>query len=485
MWITKALALFAVLSCAACESLCPLFSTSFFNQTLHHDLTSSDPSAGTGTFRQQYQLNISFFKPGGPILFYQGAEGATIQCVEGFILHDWAEETGAILASLEHRFFGLSQPSGFNASTASAADYAPLTINNTLLDSVNFIRWIKRTVPDAKHSKTIVMGGSYGGTLATMLRIWYPGEFYGALASGPSLSSFGPEETNKKRYNWWNWVSQVYRFESVHASAKIQTAMAYFNKTLSSPAALFRLAKDMRLCAPYPNATQWANLYSVGVLSTYELAAQFNYHYPNLFPIARPLQSIVEQTLKANSTGEILRIPPQVYTNRTPHQCLDWTNEKLGNSGASAGIQLGPWLHIECTAMTGGIADIASGNVFPSRNHAYNYTALCDSLGISPAFAQLPGDEVIDLYHLTREYITAAGRILFTEGGYDPTASVGPPLLPVSGEKDASRTLFMYENAHTEDTMSEIWGPAAQAEGKAVPESIKKVCDHSDAIFII
>lgn len=231
----------------------------------------------------------------------------------------------------------------------------------------------------------------------------------------------------------------------------------------------------MRLCAPYPNATQWAKVYSVSVLQTYELAAQYNYHYPDNFPMARPLQAIIEQTLKANSTGELLRIGPQLYSNSSSDQCLDWNSAKLNGAGASVGIEIVPWQHIECNAMTGGTSDIAPGNVFPARDNMYNTTKLCNSLGISSAFAQLSNDEVVRYFHFTEEYITKAKRILFTEGGYDPSNGVGPPLLPETGEKDASRTVLMYGNAHGEDTMSEHWGPAAVAEGQDVPESIRSV----------
>lgn len=226
--------LFSFNAVAAVDSPCSLFPTSFLTQTLNHDQNSTDAAAGTGTFTQQYQLNTTYFKPGGPILFFQNSEGAAIRCVEESVLHDWAQQTGAIIAGLEHRFFGLSKPSGFNDTTATPAEYAPLTINNTLLDSVNFIHWIKRTVPGAEDSKAIVLGASYGGTLATLLRLWYPETFFGALASGPLLSTFGPEATNENKYNWWNWTSRVYRLESPEASQKIQKAMSYFNHSLAS-----------------------------------------------------------------------------------------------------------------------------------------------------------------------------------------------------------------------------------------------------------
>lgn len=231
----------------------------------------------------------------------------------------------------------------------------------------------------------------------------------------------------------------------------------------------------MRLCTPYPNITQWASFYNSGVLSVYELAAQFNFHYPNVFAVGRPLQAVIKQTLAANSTGEILRIAPQLYTNRSHDQCLEWNNAKLTGAGASVGIQLGSWNHVECIAMTGGTSDIGPGNVFPARDDTYNSTGRCTSQGVSPAFAQLGNDEVIRYFHLDAEHITKAGRILFTQGGYDPTTGVGPPPLPLRSDKDASRTVLMYGNAHTEETMSERWGPAAKAEGREVPDSISEV----------
>ena len=140
--------------------LCPVIASSFFNQTLNQDVSNPSPSARNGTFQQQYQLNASYFRPGGPILLYQGAESPQISCVENIVIWDWAKEMGAIVAGLEYRYFGLSVLTGFNASKASPSKWDPLTMNNTLLDSVNFINWIKKTVPGAKNSKAIVIGGN-------------------------------------------------------------------------------------------------------------------------------------------------------------------------------------------------------------------------------------------------------------------------------------------------------------------------------------
>lgn len=74
--------------------------TKFFNQTLNHQGPSNE------TFQQRYQLVDEFFKPGGPILFYQGAETPTFTCVESSSLYQFAKELGGLAIGLEHRYFG-------------------------------------------------------------------------------------------------------------------------------------------------------------------------------------------------------------------------------------------------------------------------------------------------------------------------------------------------------------------------------------------
>lgn len=48
--------------------------TQFLTQPIDH----SNPQLGT--FQQQYQLVTEFYKPGGPILFYQGEETPDMTC---------------------------------------------------------------------------------------------------------------------------------------------------------------------------------------------------------------------------------------------------------------------------------------------------------------------------------------------------------------------------------------------------------------------
>lgn len=195
--------IFQLISGVFATAPCPTYPPKFFTQKLDH--ASND----TTTFQQQYQLVTDFFKPGGPILYTLSAEVSVMQCVEMFVFLDYSKELGGIATILEHRFFGESFPTGLNDSNATPMDFAPLTLENVLLDSVTFIDWIKTTVPGANQSKAIIQGGSYAGTLATWGRLRYPDTFYGTVPSAPQLKSWGPLLSNPYKYNWWEMVHTV------------------------------------------------------------------------------------------------------------------------------------------------------------------------------------------------------------------------------------------------------------------------------------
>jgi hypothetical protein len=121
---------------------------------LYHNTNATNNS----TFQQRYQIETTNFKPGGPILLLQGAETSlaadSLQLLDAI---DRAQELGGITLANEHRYFGTSFPSGFNAS--DKASYASLTLENVLMDTVSLVKWIKSTVPDAENSPVIVTGG--------------------------------------------------------------------------------------------------------------------------------------------------------------------------------------------------------------------------------------------------------------------------------------------------------------------------------------
>lgn len=112
----------------------------------------------SATYNQRYQLVTEYFKPGGPILFTQSAEN-TLAPIEDGNTMDMADELGAIVANLEHRYFGTSVPESFDGSMES---FKPLTLENVREDAVQFIEFLKRTIPGAAQSPVVVTGDSWG-----------------------------------------------------------------------------------------------------------------------------------------------------------------------------------------------------------------------------------------------------------------------------------------------------------------------------------
>lgn len=125
------------------------------------------------------------------------------------IINEWAAELGGMAVSLEHRFFGLSQPSN---ATDYVQKYQSLTLDNVMLDSTTFIDYVKRQIPGAEGSRVVVTGGSYGGFLTTALKMNHPETFDGAVAWAAPLQSVGANYQNPQRYEWFKYVRDTLPF---------------------------------------------------------------------------------------------------------------------------------------------------------------------------------------------------------------------------------------------------------------------------------
>lgn len=119
---------------------------------------------GSATFKQRYQLNTRYFEPGGPILFLQSAE-AGMPSINSSDLMDYAPKLKALVAILEHRYFGDfhggSYPAKYDPMNISSGVFNSLTLDNVLQDGVDFVNWIKKTVSGAAESPVIYSGCEY------------------------------------------------------------------------------------------------------------------------------------------------------------------------------------------------------------------------------------------------------------------------------------------------------------------------------------
>jgi dipeptidyl-peptidase-2/lysosomal Pro-X carboxypeptidase len=147
---------------------------------------------------------------------------------EGFEFARWAPEFGAALISIEHRYFGKSQPFGNNSYTNDNMHF--LTLDNVLSDAVAIVDWWRTnsTNAEGKNSPVIVFGGnnnafvfflhaettpgSYGGSLSTFFRINHPDTFFGAVASAGPVRALLPVMHDPDRFNRYGLVC---RFQSL------------------------------------------------------------------------------------------------------------------------------------------------------------------------------------------------------------------------------------------------------------------------------
>jgi lysosomal Pro-X carboxypeptidase len=123
---------------------------------------------------------------GAPILFYCGNEANVELYVNATgLLWEHADALGAGLVFAEHRFFGQSLPFapgeiskrlGWLSSEQALADYARL------------LRALR--ADGGSHRPAVAFGGSYGGMLASWLRMKYPGAVDGAIAASAPILSF-------------------------------------------------------------------------------------------------------------------------------------------------------------------------------------------------------------------------------------------------------------------------------------------------------
>lgn len=423
-----------------------------FTQLVDHVGGTTSPQAPT--FLQQYQLDTSLYRPGGPILFHQGDEAATMFCVEDLILPTWAAELGAAVATLEHRFFGNSVPSN---ATDPIQRFRTLTPDNVMLDSVNFIDWVKSTVPEAKSSKVIVQGGSYGAILSSWLRLNYPKTFYGAISSAAPLRGFGFPVNNTVNYNWQSWISSVFSLQSAEASAKIKAAFLELEQQIATPKGRSRLPAAFNLCSTVDSAEQGANLMSI-LTYTYGYATQFNFANPQApaanqsarigYSIPSPLEKLINVTLAipANETLRILNASLALYMDQFG-DCVEYTT----GAPPFPGIEQSVFEYITCSYVTFSDVSVPLGAMFPPvpLNAAASLLAYCKERFNTTIMS---GPEIERRYHFTQADVQDSTRLLLVAGEFDPTSSLMPLAWDFAPNPNASRVLYVSEMAHCEDT---------------------------------
>jgi lysosomal Pro-X carboxypeptidase len=150
----------------------PLSRTQYwFDVPLDHFSSGGESS----TFKIRYLVDAQYWDPStGPILFYAGNEGVVEGFWDnsGFITNIMAPQMKGLIVFGEHRYFGQSFP-GKKEDAFKPENNIYLTVDQAMMDYNLLIKHIRYEY-GAPSTPCIVMGGSYGGMLASWLRMKFP-----------------------------------------------------------------------------------------------------------------------------------------------------------------------------------------------------------------------------------------------------------------------------------------------------------------------
>uniref|UniRef100_A0A1S4GJ94 Prolylcarboxypeptidase n=1 Tax=Anopheles gambiae TaxID=7165 RepID=A0A1S4GJ94_ANOGA len=136
------------------------------------------------TFEFNYVSNGEYYRPGGPIFIVVGGNNAlNAYFIENGLFHDIARRQGGWLFSNEHRYYGRSSP----VEDYSAPNMRFLSVEQALIDLIEWIDHLRREVVRDPNAKVILHGLGYGGAVAIWARQRFPSLIDGAYGSTASV----------------------------------------------------------------------------------------------------------------------------------------------------------------------------------------------------------------------------------------------------------------------------------------------------------
>ncbi|XP_036932963.1 thymus-specific serine protease [Acanthopagrus latus] len=139
------------------------------------------------TFPQRFFVNEAYWQsPDGPVFLFIGGEGPIYEfdVLAGHHV-DMAEQHGALLLVLEHRFYGDS----INPDGLKTENLEDLSSQQALSDLAVFHQYISQSFNLSHRNTWISFGGSYSGALSAWFRGKFPHLVYGAVASSAPVKA--------------------------------------------------------------------------------------------------------------------------------------------------------------------------------------------------------------------------------------------------------------------------------------------------------
>ena len=230
------------------------------------------------TWSQRFWENMEHYKVGGPAFIMIGGEG---EASPGWLnygqWYKWAEENGAAMFLLEHRYYGQSHPT-LNLST----DEMTFLSSRQGLEDLGYFM----TAMNDKHNLTgswITFGGSYPGSMSAWMSLKFP-----HLVAG-SVSSSGPLYAKLDYYEYLQVVADALDTTGPGCNLAMTEAITAIEALIEDHEKWEDLSSMFRLCETLDGSNSMdVTSFMENIIFSVAGVVQYNGHYEeDIFSICR------------------------------------------------------------------------------------------------------------------------------------------------------------------------------------------------------
>ncbi|CDW82359.1 UNKNOWN [Stylonychia lemnae] len=404
---------------------------SFFDVDLDHFVTNGVST----TFKLRYLIDESNVKGNNaPILFYCGNEGDVTSFWDnsGYVTDFLAQQMNAVVLFGEHRYYGSSKPMGVDSFKPENVKF--LTVEQAMMDYVKLIQSIK-SQDKYKNSAVIAFGGSYGGMLASWIRMKYPHIIQGAhAASAPIL--FFPGTVSPYAFN--ELVTRTYRdvIPGFDCSSVVKKGLQLLNSYKGDNTHYQDIKNAFNTCDGQPSSSDQVQLLLDSIQDALGTMAMVNYPYPTGFEAPLPANPV-----KAACTAAGVPVSDLDYINSLAKIFLVFTNSsgQTKCTNLTGGSQQGAldsqgWDYQTCQEFVMPISQSGKTDMFlPQPYDPDQIFTDCAQKGLVPQF-----DYILDTFggrNINKDFAHVS-NIIFSNGDLDPWRAGGVPEGTLKDNKD-------------------------------------------------
>ncbi|KAA8544165.1 hypothetical protein F0562_022199 [Nyssa sinensis] len=384
------------------------FKTLFYTQTLDHFNYRPESYA---TFNQRYVINSKYWdgaNASAPIFVFFGAEEELdYDLADIGFLSDTAPRFKALIVFIEHRYYGKSIPFGTMEETMkNESTRGYFNSAQAIADYAEVILYLKKNL-SAQNSPVIVIGGSYGGMLASWFRLKYPHIAVGALASSAPILYF---DDIIQQTGYYSIVTKDFKEASESCFETIRKSWSEIDEVASKPNGLSILNQRFKTCAQLNNSSELKDYLD----NIFTEAAQYN--HPPTYPVTIVCGGIDGAPEGTDTLGRIFAGVAAYNGNRSCYNINAYNYPSQTNIG---------WRWQTCSEMVMPVGHGINDTMFPPSPFDLNqFIEDCKNL-----YGILPRPHWITTYYGGHDIKLIlhrfASNIIFSNGLRDPYSSGG------------------------------------------------------------